>query len=174
MTTYPTINAATRVTGALLTSMLPILVNKTVSTDRAATTAFADDPDLQLPLLANATYFVEWDLICGGLAAADIKTSWNVTAVGGSGLKAVVGPGSAAADANADNIAARMGVHGFTTSVSYNGVRDGTAQLFRVYECANLATTAAGLIAVQWAQVTSNATASRVAAGSLGRATRIG
>lgn len=170
MTQFPVVTAGKRPTAALLRQMLPLLAMKTGNTDRAATTAFTDDPDLKFTLVANATYFIEWDLACGALAAADIKTSWNVTAVSGTGVKEVIGPGSTAADANADNISMRCGVHGYTTSIAYNGVRDGTAQLFRVYESSYLTTTAAGEIALQWAQVTSNATASRIAAGSIGRA----
>lgn len=169
---YPTWLAGQTVTAALLSSMLPLEAYKTGNTDRLSTTTFVDDPDLTFDLEANAVYFVEFFLLMGATTAADIKTSWTVPS-GAAGLKSVIGPGSAAVDANADNISMRTGVHGFTTQINYSGVRNATASLFRGYEHAIVTTFAAGTCAIRWAQVASDAAASRMSAGSYARAKRV-
>lgn len=174
MAKYPVINAGQRMNAEMLRSMLPEYVRKTSDTDRASTTTLADDPDLTVELEASAVYFVEFILLLGGVAAADIKTAWT-TPSGSSGFKAVIGPASnAATNSAADSATMRVGVHGFATPVEYSALRDGTGLLFGVQERGEVTTTSAGTLALQWAQVTSNATASRVSDGSLLRVARIG
>lgn len=171
MSRYPSITAGQKLTADLLNSMLPQFVYKAANTERSSTTTVSSDPDLQISLEAG-TYFVEFFLIAGGVTASDIKTAWS-TPSGSSGLKSVVGPGSTATDANADNISMRSGVHGFATEITYSGVRNATNQVFRIYEHGVVTVTTAGTLALQWAQATSGATASRIGAGSLMRVTQI-
>lgn len=173
MSTYPSIAAGQSITAGLLTSMLPNVVVKQAHTDRASTTALTADPELSAPLAANAVYQVEFDLLAGAIALADIQTRWSVPAAA-SGLKSLTGPGSTAANSNADNITTRMGVHAFSLAIAYNGVRDSQTNLFRIYEYGIVTTTSAGSIALEWAQNTSQTTATRVAAGSVLRVRRIG
>jgi hypothetical protein len=164
--------AGQRFTAALAAQMQPDWYVKGTGTTRASTTTFADDPDLIVPVLANKVYLIEFWVKAAALAAADIKTIWNVPA-GTTGNRQVVGPGSTAADAGADNITSRWGVHAFATSIAYNGVRDSAANQFWFKEWAIVTVGAtAGNIALQWAQVTSNATGSVVAAGSYARSTQ--
>lgn len=176
MSTYPQIAAGQRVTAGLLTSMLPDEITKQADTDRLSTTTLALDPELQQPLAANAVYFVEFLLLAGGSTTGDLKTQWQVPA-GTSGLKAVIGPGTGAtANSAADNETMRVGVHGFATDIVYNAVRNGTTLLFRVREHAVVTTSGtAGTCGLLWAQNAVDATnATRIGAGSLMRAKRIG
>lgn len=174
MSTWPPIAAGQRVTAALLTSMLPQTVVKQAHTDRASTIIFSADPELTAPLEADAIYRVEFDLIAGAVTAGDIQTRWSLP-VSASGLRIVNGPGSAAVDANADNIATRQGVHQFSpTTILYNGVRNSTSNYFRIYEYAIVTMGDAGNVTLEWTQGTSSPTATRVAAGSVLRVRRIG
>ena len=172
MSTYPTIAAGQSITASLLTSMLPQQVVKQANTDKVNST-FAADPELTMPLAANAVYHVEFLLIAGGIATADVQTRWALPATA-SGLRIVNGPGSAALETNADNVATRQGVHQFSTAILYNGVRNATANYFRIYEYAVVTLVDAGNVTLEWAQGTTQTTASRIAAGSLLRVRRLG
>src|SRR5262245_1092905 len=130
MATYPSILAGQRITAALLISMLPQTAYKVSNTDRTATTTFADDPDLSLPVVAGAVYQVEMRVYYAtptGAAAPLFKTAWDVPA-GSSGNRSATGPGSAAIDPGADNIAMHSGVHNFATAVTYGGRASSTNQ----------------------------------------------
>ncbi|MEV3857720.1 hypothetical protein AB0J38_25770 [Streptomyces sp. NPDC050095] len=165
MAQYPTIPAGTRITGGLLTSMLPQVMWKAANTDRAATTTFADDPDLTVALEANATYHVLFYLHYGALDAARLKTMWN-TPAGSTGLKSAMGPDQGVIlSGTSSGGTGRWGVHAFTTAVTY-GTRDNNANQCAAIEEGTVFTTSAGTLALQWAQATSNATASRMGAGS--------
>jgi hypothetical protein len=171
LSTYPVITAGQPINAALLTSMLPTYIVKQSNTDRTNAT-FSADPELTTTLVASATYFVEFFLQLGGIPAADIQTRW-ATPGSASGLKCLIGPGSAALDANADNVATRQGAHLYNTAILYNGVRSATGQIFQAYEYSVLTSGTGGTLSLEWAQGTTNATASRVGAGSLLRVTRL-
>lgn len=172
MAKYPVITAGQRLNASLLSSMLPEIIVKTSTTERASTTTFAIDPDLQFEGEAGATYLVEFNLIAAALAAADIKTQWAEPG-DASGLRSVLGPGSSAADSAADNITMRAGIHVFSTSITYNGVRNSNANGFVIQEWSVITMTTGGTVGLNWAQVTSNATGTRVYAGSWMRVTRL-
>lgn len=175
MSTYPPIAAGQRITAGLLTSMLPIEVVKQAHTDRTNTTVLTLDPELQMTLAANATYFVEFFVLAGGSTTGDLKTNWQ-TPAGASGLKSVEGPATGStANSNADNSTVRIGVHGFDTDIAYNALRNGTGLLFRVYEHAVVTTAGtAGVCGLRWSQNAVDATnATRVAAGSFMRVKRV-
>lgn len=175
MSTWPPIAAGQSITAGLLTSMLVEEIVKQGDTDRASTTTQLIDPELQMAMVANAVYHVEFFIYAGASTAGDFQTTWQVPS-GATGLKNVHGPGSGAtANSSADNQTARLGVHGFGTNCLYNGSRNGTALYVRVYE-SGIVTTAgsAGTCGLLWAQGTSDATATRVAAGSIMRVKRIG
>jgi len=171
MSRYPEITAGTRLRASILQAMIPQIILKAAHTDRASTTTVTDDPELQITL-AEGVYFVEIFLLLGGNLNGDIKTAWGTTGTM-SGLKSVIGPSSNANNSGADQITMRAGVHGLGTEIIYSGVRDATANLFRVYEHSVVTVAAAGVLSLQWAQVSSVVTASRVAAGSLMRVTQI-
>lgn len=129
--------------------------------DRASTTTATADPVLQFEADPDSTYEVEVTAHYGALTAAGFKTSWTVPS-GATGLRDVDGPGSAASDATADNIAGRYGCHGFGTTVAYNGVRNSVNAHTRVTETAIVITAGTGgTVSFNWAQVASNATGTR-------------
>lgn len=164
MSRYPVIQAGQRMPAAVYQSMLPDEKWKTAHEDRSSTTTFADDTDLTTLLEANATYHVIMYLHYAALSTAGFKTAWTVPS-GASGNRSAQGAGAAATDATAATTS-RFGVHAFTTSVSY-GTRSSSSNQCLAQEEAVLTTTSAGTLAVQWAQDTSNATATRLGAGSI-------
>jgi len=166
--TYPPISAGQRITAGLLTAMLPNVIVKPTTTARASTTTFANDPDLQTTLAANAQYYVEFRLMAAALSTADFRTQWTVP-TGASGLKGVMGPaGGSTPDNNGDNLTVRLGVHQFGTAVVYQGARNDNTLAFYVNEWGVITTGAAGgTLALAWAQGTSNATATQLFGGSV-------
>lgn len=167
MATYPPISAGQRITADLLTAMLPNVIVKPTTTARASTTTFADDPDLQAPVEANAQYYIEFRILAAGVAAADIKTEWGVPS-GASGLKTVLGPATGSTtNNNADNITMRAGAHQHGTDVVYNCVRDDSTLAFGIVEWGFVTTgSTSGTVAFRWAQNSSNTIATQVFGGS--------
>lgn len=176
MAKYPVIAVGDLVTADLLGSMLPDWYYKSVTTTRASTTVLADDPDLVIPSVPSSgtfliEFYVKYGTVAGG-GTAGIKTAWNVPA-GTSVNRQVMGSGSTATDANADNVTSRWGVHGFTTAIQY-GTRGAVVNQQWAYEWAVVIMGGtAGNIALQWAQNTSNVTGSTVNSGSYAKSTRI-
>jgi hypothetical protein len=171
VTIYPGWIAGQRLTAADLAAGQFIIAVKTTNTDRALTSTPNDDPDLQFDVAANAVYAIEFYLHYAATSTPAFKTIWNVP-VGASGNKGVQGPGSSATASDANNISMRSGVHGYTTNIVYGTQNSGTAPCF-AYEESLLTTSSAGTVALQWSQNTSNATATRLAAGSWARCLRI-
>ncbi|MBT2508796.1 hypothetical protein J7I98_23500 [Streptomyces sp. ISL-98] len=164
MSRYPTIASGRRMSAGVYQSMLPQEKWKTAHEDRSATTTFADDTDLTTELEANAVYHVIMYLHYAAISTAGFKTAWTVPS-GATGNRSAQGAGSAATDATAATTS-RFGVHAFTTSVSY-GTRNSASNQCLAQEEAIVTTTSAGTLAVQWAQTTSDATATRLGAGSI-------
>lgn len=163
MAQYPTVLAGQRITAALLQSLVPIHVRKVADTTRASTTVLADDPDLTVQLEANAQYRVTMWIHYSALAAAGFQTAWTVPS-GATGLRSCWGVGptpTSTADPLGDG---RWGIHGFATAASY-GTRNSTNQVMAM-ESGDVTTTNAGTLALQWAQLASNVTGSRVAGRS--------
>jgi hypothetical protein len=145
---------------------------KSVTTTRTNNT-LADDPDLKIFLQANSRYFVEVFATVAATTTAKIRTAWTVPA-GTTGNRRVMGPGSAAVDADANNIGVRLGTHNFTTQLDYNGVRNSNIFQFQLQEVAIVTTAGTeGVVAFQWAQAVTNATGTIVAADSFMRATKL-
>ncbi|MFI5524975.1 hypothetical protein [Streptomyces platensis] len=171
MAQYPVLLAGQRITAAMLASMLPLEQMKFANTDRAATTTFADDPDLTIALEAGATYRVEMYLHYAALDAARFKTMWSVPGTW-TGNRSAVGPDQGQILSATSGGNGRWGVHNFSTAVTY-GTRDNAGNQCYALEEGMVTTTTAGTLALQWAQATSNATASRLAAGSYMRVKRL-
>lgn len=161
--TYPTILAGQRITAALLTSMQAQIAYKTTSTSRASTTTIASDPDLQLPVAANAVYSLEGLLVYnGGNVSDDLRMGWaapsgaSMTWVAtGQNTSATTGVGTVITDAQD------------LTSTAYSlgtiaNARGMTAMLRGLL----ITSSTAGNLVLQWAQFTSSATATSMLAGS--------
>jgi hypothetical protein len=81
---YPSLAGGQRVTAALLRSMLPMVARKTADTSRAATTTLTADPHLTFELEAGAVYVMDGWIKFDGPSAADIIFDWT-TPVGALG-----------------------------------------------------------------------------------------
>lgn len=148
-----------------LYGQLPIEAYKAADLDRASTTTFTSDPDLQCTLAANSVYRVEFYLHFAALDAARFKTQWLVPASAG-GNRSAVGPDQAQIlSVTSSGGQGRYGVHAFSTACTY-GTRDSGSSLCFGLEEGVVTTTTGGTLALQWAQATSNATATRLGAGS--------
>ena len=134
-----------------------------------SSTTVQNDNDLTVVLAASATYEVEAFLIVTGPTAADIKTQWTVPS-GATGSRLCVGPTPTAAGFTGQGqTEARMSAHGWGTTVTYSIETAATV----ICERGPLVTTTAGTLTLQWAQVTSNATATVVGTNSYLKVTRI-
>lgn len=172
MSRYPTIYSGQRLTGTLMQSMLPDMIQKLTSTDRNSTTTLADDPDLTTTLEANARYFVEFEIwYAATVASGGIKTAWTVPS-GVTGNRSALGLADSVSSTVPEG-AGRFGTHAYTTAVAY-GDRQSSTNLIVVKECSTVTTSSSsGTLALQWAQNVSDAANCRVAAGSLIRVTRL-
>ena len=173
MATYPTWTAGQRITAALLLAAQPATYYKAATTSRSSMTTLADDPDLTVTLDASATYTIEMVLSYAALTAAGFQTAWSVSAGVTSVNRSVDGPGSSAADASADNISMRSGVHNYATAVSCGTRNSGSNQLVAVERALVTTDTTGGTVTLQWAQATSNATATLLSVSSYMTVTRI-
>ncbi|MCX4703857.1 hypothetical protein [Streptomyces sp. NBC_01373] len=162
MSRYPVLYAGQRLTAPLLSSMIADTIVKNSNEDRAATTTLAADTDLTVTLEANAVYKVSIFIRYAALSVAGFQTDWTVPS-GASGNRWALGAGST--QVSSDNVGGRWGVHTFATACEY-GDRNHATNLMGALEEAIVTTTNAGTLALRWAQATSNATATRVGAGS--------
>lgn len=169
MSRYPPIPPGRILTSGLMMSMLPDTVAKDAHEDRASTAVLAVDSDLQISLEANAVYDVKMYIHYAAISAAGFQTDWSVP-TGATGNRWALGAGST--QVASDNVSGRWGVHTFATACEYGDRASATNQLGAL-EQAVVTTTNAGILALRWAQATSNATATRVAAGSYLTARRL-
>lgn len=168
MATYPVIPAGARITSGLLTSMQPMVAAKTVTTSRVSTTTLAADPELQLPVEANAEYTVFFYFRVSGIDAGDMDLQFT-TPAGGTGSWAVTGflvqsqvdSGTRSGARRAMN--AEIGLS--TPSTATAQVYEGSGRL--------IMGSTAGNLTIDWAQNASNATATSMEADSWLRLDRI-
>lgn len=168
MSRYPALYSGQRLTADVLSSLLPDVYYKIGNTDRSATTTLADDPDLTATLEANAVYHIEFRLHYAALAAAAFKTAWTIPS-GATGNRSAVGPDQGidlSSSTSGSGGQGRWGAHSYTaTTITYGTRNHATNQCWALEESV-ITTSSAGTLAMQWAQATSNATATRLAAGS--------
>ncbi|MFG3585143.1 hypothetical protein [Streptomyces sp. NPDC047990] len=160
----------------LATSALPLYVPvyryKTAGLDRTTST-LSDDPDLTIQLDAGCAYHIEMHLHHAATNAVRFRTAWTVPS-GSGGNRSAIGPDQGAIlSSTSSGGQGRFGVHGYTTACIYGSRDDNTLQCYAL-ETATVTTTTAGTCALQWAQATTSATFTRLAAGSFMRVTRIG
>lgn len=168
MPTYPAISAGQRITGSLLTSMLPITVVKPGSTQRASNTTLADDPDLTLPLVASATYLWEAYIAYSvnvAAGSADLKSTFTVPA-GATLVGTQFGTATASTPTSYD---VTVGPGSWPRSMAGNG---SVGMAFRPSGSIVMGGTA-GNVTLQWAQNTSSVTPLFVLAGSWMKLTRV-
>jgi hypothetical protein len=159
---YPTIPAGKTVTAGLLTSMLPLTVEKLADESRASSTTMTNDSELLLAVEANAVYrligYIIYSQNLAAGASAGITIGWS-------------GPSGATLQWTSG------GTSGPTATTTQDVTQNSIAQTRQLP--ANLGTnmvgmpigtlttsSTAGNLRLQWAQVASSATATIVRAGS--------
>lgn len=136
-------------------------VRKTAATGRTATATPANDPNLTLPVLANAVYELTAFVAYTADAAADVRIGWSVPA--GSTLLWSC-PGASTNATTAEDIV-RHSALSATSQPSYGGVGVTTNMMVRPYGLLRVGATA-GSCTLQWSQGTSGATTTTVLADS--------
>ena len=171
MSRYPVLYAGQRMTAdGVLTPMEQQFVLKVSSEDRSSTTTLTADSDLQIALEANAVYHVEMYIHYATQSTPGFQTEWSVPS-GASGNRWCLGAGST--QVASDNVGGRWGVHNFTGTLVEYGDRNSSTNLNGALEQGVITTSSAGTLALTWAQVVSNASNTRVGAGSFMRVTRL-
>lgn len=166
MSQYPSISAGQQITASLLTQMLPLWAVKPAATSRSATTTVADDPDLALSLPRTGTWaFGVWLNYTGGtLGSSDLKITVNYTGTSSFGVWGVNGITTASTSQLNAGGAALAG----TLALGTSGGTFFTADIK-----GTVVTTTTGVLSLQWAQNTSNATATNLRQGCWIRAWQI-
>jgi hypothetical protein len=144
-----------------------LFIQKTADTSRTSTTTLADDPHLVLTLAASGTYVIRAAITFSAQATPMLKMNFRI----GTGVtfKAwnMLGPdNTTGAFAQGSNVSVGGNVVNPNDVATRNGSNFGGAQIF--YHDIVVTTAASGTytFAFQWAQSTSNATASIVTFGS--------
>lgn len=159
MPTYPSILAGQRITASVLTSMLPLTVVKAADQSVTSSTTLVNDTALVLPVAANATYLFDCylDYEGGPQGSSDLKWTWVIVA--GAFLRYAAPHITTAGAASAGST-----YSGATTVTAGSG---GAGTLMGVEMHGTLVVdVTAGTIQLQWAQNTSNGTATIVHAQS--------
>lgn len=167
MSTYPAIAAGQRITGSLLTSMLPQFVIKPADESITSSTTLQNDDDLFFSVAASASYALDGYLLTSGATTGtgDLKIDWTVPA--STTMKytsfgvTTTGP--------AVQYEATANLSSTARSIGTNGSADMGVNLRAVI----ITSTTAGTVQLRWAQNTSIATATILRAGSWLRLTRI-
>lgn len=168
MAKYPTFLAGQTLTAALLTASQPDIVVKASTESVTSSTTFQNDDELLLSVEANATYAVELFLVHSSATAGDIKIQFT----GPSGATFTWGAHGAEVGTTSSGAVTEVVMSSRTISEVVQlggGASTGTIAFVR----GTLITSAtAGTLTLQWAQVTSSASASQVRAGSFLKARR--
>lgn len=170
---YPTAYAGQRITADQLNAMQPLYVEKAADQSVTSSTTNTDDTALLLPVEANAKYILTGMLLYSARSDTDIKIGWTA-------------PTSATLD-----WIAHAQIQGGTTGIASSGIvvdrqiqgnsafpLGGAAAENTTYMTATVSgrlvtSTTAGDLQLNWAQITSNATASIMRAGSWLMLTRV-
>lgn len=129
-----------------------------------SSTTLQNDNVLTFVMEPGVTYEVDLSLSVQGNTAGDIKTAWSVPADATGGAKFVMGPASvlSAGWVSREDTNASVSTHGYTTAKTYHVETNGSA----VREWGLISSATGGTFVLQWAQSTSNATATQVGSPS--------
>lgn len=167
---FPTLYAGQRATAELLRSMLPETVRKTADTTRTSTTTFADDPHLTYAVKATGVYVMDGWIKYFADPTPDIKFQFT-TPTGTLGEWAWIMPGSTTAAAGTIGYSVRTETNDVGGSRTGYGTSD--TSMFTPVSGLWRVGSVDGSITLQWAQNTSNATATGVYTDSWLRFQRI-
>lgn len=155
---FPTVLAGQVITAALLQQMPLFYMRKDADTPRSNTTTVAADPDLQFTVVSGGIYHIfGWVTATGAaISAGDLKAT-VVGPTSSTGIWTMTGYLTSGTTFNLNatrNLAS-------TNAVGVNGATFSSAFVF-----ASVTAGSAGSIQFQWAQNSSNATATTLKAGS--------
>src|SRR5215472_4200123 len=155
---YPSVNAGTTYTASLIQSFAPLNAYKTADTGRTSTTTATADPDLSIPVVANAWYKWELWLNYEGFTqgSSDLKVGLGIPA--GSTVR-----GSAEYTNASGGTVVEIYWTGGALQVGTNGA--GAIRGFNSRGTLQMGGTA-GSFTLNWAQNTSSGTATIVHTGS--------
>lgn len=170
---YPTFLAGQRITAGLLRSSQIQTLRKTSDTSRAATTTTTADPHLQADLVANAVYIWEGWIKYDSPTAADINIDfsgpsgllgeWTAIGVGSSPVIGSSGAPALQTDTqDARGYMLRTETNDVTAARSYGGLGTGNTPITLHLKGTLRVGTTAGTWSMDWAQFTSNATATTI------------
>jgi hypothetical protein len=169
MSQFPVWTAGQRVLAATLTAMEPLVVIKPADTSRASNTTLSNDPDLVFTNVGVGTYLFDGLLRYTGITFStgpgDIKLGF---AFSGSLSASGWVPNTFVSNA-ANNVDVVCSNFGTSRVEGTYGTGTDVGASVRGY----LVVTAAGTMSLQWAQNTSNATATTMRAGSHLKLTQI-
>lgn len=150
---------------------VPGYVRKAASESVASSTTMQNDNDLTFTMVAGAVYEVDLSLSVQGSATADIKTQWSVPADATGGTKFVHGPASVLSTAftSREDTAGSFSTHAYTAAKTYHIDPNPVA----IHEWGIISSATGGTFTLQWAQSTSNATATVMNQASYLRYTRV-
>jgi hypothetical protein len=144
----------------------PAYAWKTASESVTSSTALQDDDELALPVEPFSVYLLLACYSVSGPTGADIKISFTVP-TGAQGRRHNLGLSTPATSTTGNS---RISVHGLTNTATYGT----TSTPVSIIEEGVIGTEAlGGVLQAQWAQVTSNATATVVEASSFMRLQRV-
>lgn len=169
MSTYPNVLAGQDITADLLNSMLPQVAYKTTGEAVTSSTTMQNDDELFVPVVASSVYLAELFLLYDAAAAGDIKIGW--TAPSGASLAWTVVGATTAETTNTSVSTLNMQTRTTSETASLGG-SSSTGIGATAYGRLTVSTTA-GNLQFQWAQDTSNGTATNVRAGSVLKLTRL-
>lgn len=169
---YPTLVAGQRLTASLMRSMLPQIMRKSSDTQRSATTTATADPHLQINVEANAVYIWNGWLKYSGPPAADLLLDFSVPSGSlgewtgsGGGTSAVTGASAAPAlvvdTATSRGYMVRLESSDVAQSRAFGTISTTDVLSIQMYGTLRVGSTA-GTWSLDWAQNTSDATATTV------------
>lgn len=167
---HPLPLAGQTVTASMLRSMLPQTVRKTADESRSATTTFADDTHLVFAAEASAVYTMVGWIKYFASTTPDIKMQFSVPS-GCLGEWAWLMPGATTAGTTTTGYSIRTDTNDVAGSRTGYGTSD--TNMFTPISGIFRMSTTAGNIALQWAQNTSDATATVLFTDSWLQYTRI-
>ncbi len=169
---YPTLYSGQRFTASLATSMLPITAVKTADTSRASTTTASADPELQVTVEANGDYVFHACIRYSGETAADFKMQF--TTPGGGSDSGVWGANYMVDVALTDDESVKSSIRTpLNSSRSIACISPSTSMMIMISGRIRMGGTG-GIFSMDWAQNTSNASATVVSADSWMSLTRVG
>ncbi|MFD6874539.1 MULTISPECIES: hypothetical protein [unclassified Streptomyces] len=163
---YPVISAGQRITAALLTSMLPTQIVKTIDQQVVNSTTNVNDNHLLAPVAANATYNVTGMLLYSTRSDTDLKIGWTgPTGALMDWISHGQSPGGTGGVANLGVVVDRQSIGNTAFPLDGFGAENTTFMTAPFW--GRLTTVAtAGTFQLNWAQRTANANAAIMRAGS--------